>query len=136
MSNPHGLQQKDRYLTHTARHLGTHEVDETDRRNLVDVKRRDTMALPAAEGRLVPSDGYDPRESASRRVAANAVATARDVGNARRRRPGDDQAIPPETGGDDDKTNNSGRRVAAPRRDGGNRLARGRLANPRDVATP
>ena len=36
-------------------------------------------------------------------------------------------------GSDDELTNDCGRRVAAPRRDGGNRLASGRLANPRDV---
>ena len=83
----------------------------------------------------MPSDSDDPRESASRRTAVNTVPTARDVGSARRRRPGDDQAIPPETGGDDEQTDDGGRHVAAPRRDGGSRLARGRLANHRDVAT-
>ena len=82
------------------------------------------------------SDGDDPRESAYRRAAANAATTDRDVWSARRDRLGNDQAIPSETGGDDEQINNGGHRVAAPRHDGGNRLARGRLVNPRDVATP
>ena len=78
-------------------------------------------AHPAAEGRLVPCDGNDPRESASRRAAANAAATGRDVESARRRRTCDDQAIAPETGGVDNPTSDGGSRVTAPRRDGGNR---------------
>ena len=82
------------------------------------------------------NDGDDPRESASRRAATNAAGTARDVGSARWRRPGEDQAIPPETGGDDEQTDDGGRRVATPRRNGGNRFARGRLAYPGDIATP
>ena len=38
--------------------------------------------------------------------------------------PGDDQTNPPETGGEDNPTNGGGRCVAAPSRDGGNRLVR------------
>ena len=68
-------------------------------------RREATRHDPATDGCLVPSDGDDSRESASRRANANAAATVRDVGSARRRRPGDDQAIPPETGGDDEQTN-------------------------------
>ena len=118
------------YLSHIARHLGpTRRMTQTD-------GTRSTTAHPAAEGVLVPSDGDDPRDSASRRAAAKATATDRDVGSVQRCRPSDEVAIPPETGGDDEQTNDGGRRVAAPRRDGGNRLARGRFANPRDVATP
>ena len=111
-------------------------MDDTNRRNFVVVNRRDTTAHSAADERVVPSDGDDPRESAYRRAAANAAATARGVWSARRGRLGNDQTIPPEIGGDDEQTNNGGDRVAAPRHDGGNRLARARLAKPRDVATP
>ena len=123
-----GCNKKNRYLSQTARHLGrTRRMTQTD-------GTRSTTAHPAAEGRLVSSDGDDPRESASRRAAAK-----RD--GSRRREypkapPGDDQAIPPVTGGDDEQTNDGGRNVAAPRYDSGNRLARGRLANPRNVANP